>query len=273
MANIFKYKLNNVGLGDLTFFCGDMLGKLTKGDKLMINIDDLLLTNYRNNNPKSTEFIMEYIKFLLDGFDVLLVNTVELDKSFINWELNNNIFKEMRLNPEVSKVIKEKFSSGESNPIYKNSIIFFTKVRDYNFENFKTYSSKIWDKLNNSNYNIILLGEREIIYNYEYTILTNKKVYTIYDELIKNLNPDKIIDLTVENFNLEELSVKNIINDLTLVSNNKHVIVVGGGGFFCTTLFTDKLLSINDSDIYNKFSNEHNKHVFNNIDDLLNKII
>jgi hypothetical protein len=45
--------------------------------------------------------------------------------------------------------------------------------------------------------------------------------------------------------------------------------MIGCGGFFCTSLFTEKLLSINDDLILSQFSVESNKQVFKNVNQFL----
>ena len=94
-------------------------------------------------------------------------------------------------------------------------------------------------------------------------------VYSLYDEYIKNISSDKIIDLTNYDYSPNSISLKSIINDLTLISNSKKIIIIGCGGFFCTSLFTEKLLSINDDLILSQFSVESNKQVFKNVNQFL----
>jgi hypothetical protein len=43
MSETHKYEIKNIGLGDLTFFCGEMLLKLKKDDILIIKLNEFRL--------------------------------------------------------------------------------------------------------------------------------------------------------------------------------------------------------------------------------------
>ena len=139
-------------------------------------------------------------------------------------------------------------------------------------ENFKSFSEKFFNYINSLDTKIILIGEKTVKYSGEYAILGKNKVYSLYDEYVKNISTDKIIDLTNDDYSPNNISLENIINDLTLISNSKSMIMIGCGGFFCTSLFTDKLLSINDGTIFSQFSVESNKQVFYDINLFLTAI-
>jgi hypothetical protein len=68
MPITYKYDLTFIGLGDLTFFCGEMLLRMTKEDTLMVNINDITLNAYRDGSKSYKKFCIDYIKFLLSDF-------------------------------------------------------------------------------------------------------------------------------------------------------------------------------------------------------------
>ena len=134
------------------------------------------------------------------------------------------------------------------------------------------FSEKFFNYINSLDTKIILIGEKTVKYSGEYAILGKNIVYSLYDEYVKNIPTDKIIDLTNDDYSPNNISLENIINDLTLISNSKSMIMIGCGGFFCTSLFTDKLLSINDGTVFSQFRVESNKQVFNDINLFLTAI-
>jgi len=97
-------------------------------------------------------------------------------------------------------------------------------------------------------------------------------IYSLYDDYIKNIQNEKILDLTKDDYVADNINVESIINDLTLISNSKKIIMIGGGGFWCTSLFTDKLISLNNEETIRKFNHELNHQIFESVDDFLKKI-
>ena len=265
MVITYKYDLKFIGIGDLTFFCGEMLLRLKKEDILEIKINKDTLTKYRNGSESYEKFCIDYVKYILSDYTVLECQT-EPNKT---WEINLDYINQMLSDPNVKEVFQKKFSSGEVNDDYKGHIILFTKVRAYHKSNFDDFSEVFFKHLNSLDTKIILIGERTVQYTGENGILGKDVVYSLYDEYIKNISSDKIIDLTNYDYSPNSISLKSIINDLTLISNSKKIIMIGCGGFFCTSLFTEKLLSINDDLILSQFSVESNKQVFKNVNQFL----
>lgn len=268
MSITYKYSLEYIGIGDLTFFCGEMLLKLTKEDFLEIKISEFTLSTYRDNSESYKKFCVDYIKYILSDYNVTECQS-ETDRV---WEINYDYIGRMLSEPEVKDVFRKKFLSGTVNDDYKGHLILFTKVRAYAETDFKNFSVKFFELLNSLDTKIILIGEKRVNYSGEYAILGKNKVYSLYDEYIKNISPHKLIDLTNDDYSPNNISLQNIINDLTLIGNSKRMIMVGCGGFFCTSLFTDKLLSINENTIYSQFRVESNKQVFNDINLFLTAI-
>jgi hypothetical protein len=87
-----------------------------------------------------------------------------------------------------------------------------------------------------------------------------------------NINHNKIIDLTQEGYTENNFNLESIINDLTLISNSKQIIMVGNGGFWCTSLFTDKLLSLSSNTITQAFDSEFEKQIFFDSNKFINTI-
>jgi hypothetical protein len=173
---------------------------------------------------------------------------------------------------DIREHFKTKFSSGIINNDYSNYIILFTKVRDYERADYELFSKEFFNIINNLNTKIILLGEKNVHYGAEYLFQGKNKIYSLYDDYIKNIHNEKLIDLTKDDYTEDNICVENVINDLTLISNSKNIIMIGGGGFWCTSLFTDKLISLNNEDTIRKFNHELNHQIFDSVEDFLKRI-
>lgn len=265
---IYKYNLQFIGLGDLTFFCGEMMCKLSNEDILEIKIDESTLINYRNGSSLYKKFCFDYIKYILSDYNVLECQT----EPEIGWTISLDFVDRMLKQPEIKKKFQEKFSSGIVDTKYQKHIILFTKVRDYPKSEFDKFSEKLFNHLNLLDSKIVLIGEKNICYQGENGILGKEIVYSLYDEYIKNITNEKIIDLTKKDYSPDSISLKSIIDDLTLISHSKKIIMIGGGGFFCTSLLTDKLLSITTQNNFSKFNLVSNQYVFEDYEKFLEMV-
>jgi hypothetical protein len=269
MSDKYKYEIKNIGLGDLTFFCGEMLLKLKKEDVLLIKLNEFTLSNYKKNSIEYKNFCINYIKYILSDYTVLECGDEVPDRQ---WEINSHHIDSILTNSDVRNLFKTKFSSGLINNQYSNYVVLFTKVRDYDRNRYNAIANKFYEKLNLIDSKIILLGEKKVHYDGEYSHHGENKIYSLYYEYIKNINPEKIIDLTQEDYTESNVILENIINDLTLISNSKQMIMIGNGGFWCTSLFTDKLISLNSDAIPQSFSFDFNKQIFFDLNKFIDAI-
>ena len=75
MVITYKYNFKFIGIGDLTFFCGEMLLRLKKEDILEIKINKDSLTKYRNGSESYEKFCIDYVKYILSDYTVLECQT------------------------------------------------------------------------------------------------------------------------------------------------------------------------------------------------------
>ncbi len=248
LAKIHRYELLNFGLGDLTFFCAEMFFKLSEGDVLYVKINHDNLRIYKNGNKDYESFCVQYIKYILSDFKVL---HSEFDNNkFRIWNVNNISYVAKALSTKrVKNIFKHKFSSGIIISENTSYTILFTKVRNFPIDHFALFKEDFYAALNTMKSKIILLGERNVQYGNEYNIHGESKIYSLYHDFKKNISQDKIIDLSKDMFSDSGFDITSIINDLTLISSSKQIIMIGTGGFWCTSLFTDKLISLTDTSI------------------------
>jgi hypothetical protein len=187
-----KYLINVLGIGDLIFFCGTILLNHKKGETIEIHLSKNILKLYRDNSNEYEKFCYEYIKYFLEDYNLKILSN-PTDTNYV-FEISSDICQKVINNDEVRIIIQNKLNNTQSK--YDNYIVIFTKVRDLNYDNFINSSKDFFNKINNFSGNIILLGEQEIKYTGEYEIHGKNLIYSIYDHCVKNIKPEKIIDLT-----------------------------------------------------------------------------
>lgn len=101
---------------------------------------------------------------------------------------------------------------------------YITQLKDKLFQALKAASQK---------YKIVIVGERIIEMNSEYQDHGPNMIYTIYDDIIKNIPRERIIDLTVPGLGITVPSIEQIKKDSLIFHDAKFVIVIGFGGHFC----------------------------------------
>lgn len=99
-----------------------------------------------------------------------------------------------------------------------------TKVLNINNVLYQKYKNNLFDRLNNIGYPVVLLGERQVTTCKEYQI---HNTYTIYDDLVNNLN--NYIDHTISNNN-ENNSLRQFIISATIINRSKLNIYLSDGG-------------------------------------------
>ena len=259
-----KYLINNIGIGDLIFFCGLIRSTHKIGDSIEFYLSKETLKLYRENSEQYEKFCYEYLKFFLEGYNLKILNS----QSETNFVFTDDYKKNKKVvnDTNVREHIKNKLNQIETQFKNENYLVVFTKVRDLHYNNFTSISNELSNRFNNFGGKIILLGEKEIKYTTEYAIHGKDLIYSIYDFCIKNIDNEKLIDLTKTVYEFSDFSLDGILKDISIISNSKEVYIFGGGGFFCLSLFTNKLTSLTNTTYYNAFYSENNQKIFNNID-------
>jgi hypothetical protein len=251
-----KYLINNLGIGDLIFFCITILNNHKKGDLIEICLSKNTIKLFRDEQYE--KFCYEYLNFFLDDFEVKIL----YDESTTNhtWVVDYNVVRDIILNNEIFTKIKNKFIIQHNK--YGDYLVVFTKVRELDKKIYLNISEDFYEHLNKFDGKIILLGEQEILYSGEYAIHGENKIYTIYQDCISKIKKDKLIDLTMDKYEFNNFSIESIIKDISIISNSNKTFIFGGGGFFCLSLFTNKLVSLTNEKYKKSFSSENNQKIF-----------
>lgn len=198
-------------------------------DKIYIDFNKEHIRTWRDNVDEYYLFLIKLANFILPNDYIIVEEGLEgkqIDTATIVDYYSKN-------SPERFKVIDMYHKKIEKDT---GKIILHTKVRglyNYDYNNIKEGFYKI---LNESNKQIIIVGEKEIEYGREYAIHTNRIIYSIYADIINNIDSNKIIDLTVPRLGITTPDFTKLADDIELISNYKN-ISFGIGGTLLLALY------------------------------------
>jgi len=267
-----KFVLNEVGIGDIIIFLS-YLSEFYKNDVIYY---DFNINNIKIHRTKEFEeyynFIKNFSKYVLDkaNCNTFLLETLHNGYTLITIDDIRNHYK-------TNNIEFQYISINKSNNISNNTVVLLTKVRGCHYEKYNEIKNDFYKTINNGNKNIILLGEKEIELNPEYLLLTDQVVYSIYNDILHNVDNNKIIDLTIDKLGITSPSLKKLIDDISIIENNKVISFGSSGIVSLCSLFTDVLSYINaynneTLELFNQFLDPHNKELKHNNEDFINNL-
>ena len=138
-------------------------------------------------------------------------------------------------------------------PIKNNYIVLNTKIREYDRSLNDKNIEYLIQHLNNYNGKIVIMGDRIVDHsrNIEYRSYQNL-VYSIYEQIINQLDKNKVIDLT-ENFLMHEPNIEKFLKEYNLVKRANSVIQIGFSGSYLLSMALNtntKVVCHNDNFIW-----------------------
>jgi hypothetical protein len=261
-----NYRVQNIGLGDLIFFSTFILNNHEKNTTIGVNLSKKVLEEFRNNSNNYKKFCFDLLKIILKDF---IIKEVDDNPKYTIWN-SSTISPTYFYNEKILSEIKNNLLSTELEKIETNNyIVLFTKVRDLRKIEYQNIHKSLYEYLNNYDKKIILIGEQKVLYNKEYKIHGENMIYSLYDDYIEYINPSKIIDLTKKTFDFDDFSITNFLSDFKLINNSFFTIVFGGGGFFCSSLFTGKLLSLTNKNYESIYKSKSFPNIFSDNNNFL----
>lgn len=242
---IKKHKISNIGIGDLVNFATNILLKEEK--EIHVSMDEEALIRYKGNPKEYELFSREFIQKLLP--DTII--HFSYDQSFPSHPINGNFIREST-NPKIISHFSRIFDDLKNSnfqPPKKDFIVLSTKTRNLKKDIFNSSKNEIFDTLNMLGCPIILVGEKEIEYNYEYSHHGKNLIYSIYDDSLSLIKKEILIDKTVPRLGLTTPNIKNILSDMFLVYNSHLSLTIGVGGFFCMSIFSPNTFALVEKDV------------------------
>lgn len=216
-----RYKLN-LGIGDVIQAKSQLIDFVEAGNQVYVSPNLNVWQKYRNSDQQYLNFIFQFMKltFTEPGF------TVGLDQDCRNGhysyiEFDGFLPKTIDLTKQL--VLPDGFGYDIKSPY----IVMNSKIRGMDPHYYQSIKEEFLNILNRIDCKIVLMGEKQLSNHQEYIGLGNE-IYLIYNDLIDGLNPDKVIDLTIENLSIP--SMINIMNDCYIMNKAKTNITFGIGG-------------------------------------------
>ena len=224
---IFKISIPG-GIGDILHIKSQLDNIKHIFSKIQISIYQPGIDHFRNGSLQYKEFIISFIKLIFNDSNYEILE-------FDNQPLRN--CSELLITNGIQPIrpfLKDKLCQSLTNN-YGEYITISTKIRQLDKQHYSEIKEKYFTILSNLSfkYKIMILGEKEIEYNSEYSHFGKDNIYSIYEDFIKYLPQDKIIDKSISKLGITAPNLENLLNDCSLMGNASYNICLGIGGNFC----------------------------------------
>lgn len=220
------------GLGDAILISAAINEVKDNYDKIYIDVNWKYSLNFKNDtNGSYKSFYLDLLKILFNDEKYIIDNS---DKDFPLFDMYT--LRSIGIKPVLPKY-SDILCSKEN--ILKNEkyIVITTKVRQLNKSHYNKVKDIFYKKINklSSKYKIVILGEREVEENNEYKIHGDKKIYSIYKDIIGNVK-NNVLDLTIPKLGITVPVIENIKKDCAVMRDAEYVFTFGCGGNFILSL-------------------------------------
>lgn len=246
----------NLGIGDIIVAKTYLDAKKEEYNKIYIHKNrDIEYWRSKNNINFADEFLnllFNESPYIIDDSDY----PVESTGAFSYF--SDKLFKKKDLTKYLcnSSYVKE----------YDNYIVLLTKIRGFDINKFNSIKSQIFSNINKLPFKIVLQGEKRLYHSNEIAVHKNN-IFCIYDDIIKSIDSNKIIDLTIDDDLHNSPKLDNILRDCNIIHNSNFTVTFGISGAFIMAMSISKVLNFyDDSPIYGGQIFKMNENTY---DDLL----
>lgn len=239
IEKVLKIK-TNVGIGDFIYLKSLLDNVKYNYSNIYISLNDKLIEVIRDDEYR--KFSKSFLKLLFNEPPYIITD----DQTYRSYNVTT-LSNEMGLQP-MKPFLKQYLCDNRKISLPEYFVVVTTKVRGvYN----RLYDKIRVDFINEIKriselYPIVVMGEREIGRNLEYTAIKDS-VFSIYNDIITNIDSSKIIDLSVPELGKTSPNIDNIIKDCTIMSRGIATICVGiGGNFGLSTSVSNKTICFKD---------------------------
>jgi len=231
------YKLEVIGIGDMISFASHVVS--SDVSDCMVTLDKKSMTLYKEDPGSYWDFAKSFLLRILSNKRI----TFTEDQSLPLFAIDNDKFLRSSTDKHVCDHFKSVFLFKDS-PLKFPYLVLSTKSRYYERSLFEAQKLSFFSKINSFGMKIVLLGEREVEYNAEYTVWGDSQVYSIYNDAVNLVDSKLLIDMTVPKLGLTTPSVDNLFSDMLIAYHSVACINIGVGGFFCMSIFSGKLRAV-----------------------------
>lgn len=216
-----KFILRESGIGDTIHFISHFYREFDYNDKIYMDFYHPNIQEFRSDEKDYYEFMKKLIHFIspnnitvVEGLKGDLISMSNLFKHYNS----SHYFKFLNLRNKLNIIADNE------------KIILHTKVRQLHYYYYDIMKADFYNVLNSGSKQIILMGEKEIEYEgKEYRDLGNRRVYSIYEDAIKFIKPEKILDLTVPKLGTTTPNIEKLIEDMNIMAGHKNICFGSAG--------------------------------------------
>jgi hypothetical protein len=223
-----------VGIGDLLHLKQLLDDMKNNYSSVEISLDHEIIRSYKSNYDEYLTFINSLFIKLFSEPPYKICEDIN-SKTYSPTILARNFSQTPRI-PNLEKYFCENNNKTED-------IIILTKIRGFHRENYEKIKTAFINLLNkiSKNRKIILVGERNIGANREYDIHGIEYIYSIYKDLISNINSFE--DKTIEELGFTSPNIDNFYKDCNILNQAKAVICLGSGGNVSMAMATSNIVN------------------------------
>jgi hypothetical protein len=232
------YKINvSQGIGD------NIMAKSIL-DQVKHNYDQIFITHHAPIVQKEKNNSPEYWKFLHEIGQLFFSEPPYIYNQGQHGFLDTyGLWLNLKIKPQKPQ-LKSYLCKGSALNLDQEYIVITTKIRYIDRPSLDKIIPDFWRALNklSSKYKIVIMGEREVEMCPDYLGHGINQIYGIYDEMIQNINPDSVIDLSIPALGITSPTLSQIQQDCLIMSEAKFVITLGIGGNFCMAMAVANLI-------------------------------
>jgi len=239
-----EYKANLfLGIGTLIYIKAMLDNEKHKYNKIYVSPRQALLTVIHPGSKEWKDFTDSLIHLFFNEPPYEITNNQHYPPMDVPDAMRNGF-------PCVVPDLKEYLCKGTlpDGLIENEFIVMSTKVRWF-YKNFykKAINQGLWKHIADisNKYKLVIMGEREVGINKEY-IRYQDHVYSIYNDIIKNIPRENIIDITIPEYGISSPSLSRLQNDCYIMSKSRCSITLGIGGNFCMSTAVSKTIGLDD---------------------------
>jgi hypothetical protein len=260
-----QFKLDVIGIGDMISFASYVVS--SDENDYVVTLDKKSIAQYKQDQDAYWEFAKSFLSRVLSNKKI----TFTEDQNLPIFVINNEKFLLSSKNKDVCDHFKNVFLFKDS-PLKFPYLVLSTKSRYYERASYEAQKYSFFSKINSLGMKVVLLGEKEVEYNAEYTIWGNNQIYSIYNDAVSLIHPSLLIDMTVPLLGLSTPSVDNLFDDMLIAYHSKACINVGVGGFFCMSIFSGKLNAVAPTQHITGISHVMGSCVFQSMEELAENV-
>lgn len=237
-------------------------------DVINVYFDVRCLRDYKGNYDQFSEFTIKLLEELFSE-PPYIIKDVPNAISLPPIDLCHHIGSQFKI------LNFEKYFCKQSieNKREENYIVILTKIRGLEYSFYQSIKERFLNSVNmlSEKNKIYIMGERKIGQNRENQIHGPNQIYSIYNDLIQNIN--NIEDLTVEELGITAPKYEDFLGDCQIMNGSKSVICFGVSGAVDMAMSVSNIVNYyGNFNMYDLIPKENGKYITNNLEEFFQKL-